>query len=177
MRDARRWRVLAAAVALAGTLTGAGPVAAQRLTPPRFGAVAPASAPPARRDTLGSEVDVVGMGLGAALGGVLGTAAGGLVGFYVSGGNRICGDDTCGFYGGILGALIGEPIGAGVGAHVVNLRRGNPFLDVLGAAATGYLFGFIAAESEAPTWLAVAGLVQIGATVGIERATADARSR
>ncbi len=153
-----------------------GRVASQRLPQPRFAAVPPALVPLARRDTLAPEASGWDVGLGAAMGGLLGTGAGALLGYFAGGGKLLCGDDTCGSQGAILGALAGEPVGMGVGAHLANRRRGNATLDVLGAAAAGYLFAFIAAESQQPAMLVVAGLVQVGATVAIERASGRDRS-
>ncbi len=178
-RPSRRLAIWSAVLAL--TIL-AQPLAlpAQRLPERRFagfdrGAPARLAAPLPAAD--GEEADPFGVGAAALLGGVAGGAAGGLIGYYLSGGSRLCGDDNCGLFGGLLGVLVGEPLGMGIAAHVANGRRGNAVLDVLGAAGTGYLLlaGASGTTRSGATIAAVAA-VQIGVTVAIERSTGRTRS-
>jgi len=79
---------------------------------------------------------VVGSTVGAFVGGFVGFYGLGHVAFVVAGGGT-CGDDACGFIGGLLGAVLGEAVGIGLGAHLGNGRRGDPLSPV--AASLGVL--------------------------------------
>jgi len=170
------------AAILAGILVGgAGRLTAQARSAPRFASpgaqAAPWSPRSGRAVAADSSEDPMAIAAGGLVGGAVGAGVGALAGYYLSGGSTICGDDACGLLGGVLGFLIGEPIGMGLGAHVANAGRGIGALDVLGAAGTGYLLGLVAAQARSPALLGVAVLVQVGATVAIERSTGRARER
>jgi hypothetical protein len=101
---------------------------------PRY--LQPAGMRVVQRASLGSAPlaeDITRSAVGAALGGVVGFYALGLAGFQLSGGGDICGDDACGFVGGVLGAVVGEAIGIGLGAHLGNGGRGDA-LSAIGAS-------------------------------------------
>jgi len=128
-RDAVRRRLLTVAMLL---LAAPGSLRAQVL--PRY--LQPAGIRVVQRASLGSASlaeDITRSAVGAALGGVVGFYALGLAGFQLSGGGDICGDDACGFVGGLLGAVVGEAIGIGLGAHLGNGGRGDA-LSAIGAS-------------------------------------------
>src|SRR5215212_6979961 len=58
-------------------------------------------------------------------GGFIGALAGLAVGqlaYQASGGGRLCGDDSCGLYVGLLATVIAEPVLIPVGVHLANHR-------------------------------------------------------
>jgi hypothetical protein len=116
--------------------------------------------------------DITRSAVGAALGGVAGFCALGLVGFHLSGGGDICGDDPCGFLGGLLGAVLGEAIGIGLGAHVVNGGKGDA-LSAVGASLGVLLLSGMLAQYVEPGEGAVyvVPILQVAGAVWAEVAT------
>jgi hypothetical protein len=153
-------------------VTGAGSLRAQVL--PRH--LQPAGVPAVQRATLDSTSlaeDITRSAVGAALGGVVGFYTLGLAGFYLAGGGDICGDDACGFAGGLLGAVLGEAIGIGLGAHVVNRGRGDA-LSAIGASLGVLLLSGMVAQyvdlGEDAVYLVP--ILQVAGAVWAEVATA-----
>lgn len=156
-----------AAALLAGA---AARISAQRLAPERFAAGRPTGAAPARDSA--APVPSVNLVLGGVAGGIVGGFLGATAGYYLGGGGKQCGDDSCGVLGGVVGFLVGEPLGVGAGVHLGDRARGNALLDVLGAAGVGYLALFASHSDPSGPLLAAAAIAQVGVAVGIERATA-----
>jgi hypothetical protein len=113
--------------------------------------------------------DVILSTVGAGLGGVAGFYLLGLTGFYLTGGSDICGDDACGFAGGILAAVFGEAVGIGIGAHLGAGGRGSP------VAGIGASLGVLIAAGWASQWISlgedaivVVPILQVAAAVTAE---------
>lgn len=167
-------RFLAVAVLLAA---GTGSLRAQVL--PRY--LEPAGAPAVQRGTFDSTplaADITRSAVGAVLGGVVGFYALGLAGYHLGGGGDICGDDACGFVGGLLGAVLGEAIGIGLGAHVADGGRGGA-LSAIGASFGVLLLSGMVAQYLHPGEDAVylVPILQVAGAVWAEVATARSRQR
>jgi hypothetical protein len=122
--------------------------------------------------------DAVLSTIGGALGGVAGFYGLGLVGFHLTGGGEICGDDPCGFLGGIFGALLGEAIGIGLGAHLGGGAKGEPLAPI--AASLGVLIaGGMVAQHLNPgeSMIVVIPVAQVATAVWAELSTARRKSR
>ena len=109
--------------------------------------------------------------LGGAAGAGLAIAASHFA-YQMNGGGRICGDDPCGMYAGLMTLIVLEPILIPVGVHLADQRRGS-----LGGALLASLAGG-AAALYVGNWtnlghgtLILIPLVQILASAVIERAS------
>ncbi len=148
-----------AAALLLGSL--ADPALAQRRPAPRF-TVSHEAKPPRYSpgslsdDTARAPTNAALLG-GAIAGGALGAAVGTGIG-HVAGGDRLCGDDTCGFIYGLYGFALGEAIGLPLGVHLAGGRRGNYALELVAATAVGALVAIPAAKVG---WRAVAFAVPV----------------
>lgn len=127
-----------------------------------------------------SKPDQAGMGrllIGGALGGGLAMAATHLI-YQAHGGGRICGDDPCGLYWGVMSLVLLEPVLIPVGVHLANHRRGSfpaTFFASLVSGAAGLYVANNANLDEG--MLIVVPAVQIIISALIERASETARAR
>jgi hypothetical protein len=115
--------------------------------------------------------------LGGIIGGAAGLYGGALAGYHLSGGDRLCGDDSCGLYAGILGAAVGEMALLPLGVHLANRRRGDYGLDLLASIALGVGGSALASTSDSSVLLIAVPVVQLISVVLIERATSRSRAQ
>lgn len=127
-----------------------------------------------------SKPDQAGMGrllIGGALGGGVAMTATHLI-YQANGGGRICGDDPCGLYWGVMSLVLLEPVLIPVGVHLANHRRGSFaatfFASLVSGAAGLYVANSANLDEE---MLIVVPAVQIIISVLIERASENARER
>ena len=109
--------------------------------------------------------------LGGILGGAAGLLGGGLAGYHLGGGGRLCGDDSCGLYAGVLGAVAGEMALLPLGVHLANHSHGNYGYSLLASVAIGVVGTSAAAKHESGLVLLAVPIVQIVSSILIERAT------
>ena len=109
--------------------------------------------------------------LGGAAGAGLAIAASLFV-YQMNGGGRICGDDPCGMYAGLMTLVVLEPILIPVGVHLGNHRRGSLggtlFASLVSGAAALYVGNW---TDLGPGTLVLVPGVQIVASALIERAS------
>lgn len=110
--------------------------------------------------------------LGALVGGAAGVLVGWYGGFHLTGGSRICGDDPCGFVGGLYGVLLGEFVGIGLGAHLGHGRRGQAGAAIGASFAALLLSGMLTSVIDAgDAWIVLVPAAQITAAVAAELAS------
>jgi hypothetical protein len=98
--------------------------------------------------------------------------------YEANGGGRICGDDPCGMYAGIMSLVLLEPTLIPVGVHLANHRRGSfagTFLASLVTGAAGLYVGSRANLGQ--EMLLVIPAVQVTVSALIERASENNRER
>lgn len=138
--------------------------------------MAPAFAPSGRSGPIeprGSQeaVDVPLLAGGGLAGGAVGLFGGGVLGYTLSGGGRICGDDSCGLLGGVYGAAMGEVVLLPLGVHLANRARGNYGYSLLASAAVGAIGVGLAGATNSTELLLAVPIGQLISSVLIERAT------
>jgi hypothetical protein len=98
--------------------------------------------------------------------------------YQANGGGRICGDDPCGMYAGIMSLVLLQPILIPVGVHLANHRRGSfagTFFASLVTGAAGLYVGSRANLGDG--MLIVIPAVQITISALIERASENGQER
>lgn len=112
----------------------AGTLCAQRLGPAYLHGT---SAVPDQNPRVDRPPDDLGMGLAGLVFGAGGLVAGAYIGSALGGGNRVCGDDPCGFEEAVWGAAAGMSFAIPLGVHLGNHHRGNFGLEVATSLAIG----------------------------------------
>lgn len=108
-------------------------------------------------------------------GGILGGLAAigvGQIAYELGGGGRICGDDPCGLWAGVVSTIILEPVLIPVGVHLANHSQGNVGLAFLASAGAG--IGGLLLDHEArigAPLIVLTPLAQIVVAALVERAT------
>lgn len=109
--------------------------------------------------------------VGGVVGGGVGLGAGALIGGFLGGGDKICGDDPCGFQGAILGAVGGEVALLPLGVHLANGRRGK-YLPALAVSASIAGLGItLAGNGDHGEILVAVPVLQLVSSILIERGT------
>ncbi len=118
----------------------------------------------------------IGGAIGAGVGlGLLGWLAGAMVGVGIG---SVIDCHMCELVGLAWGGLVGETTGLALGVHLGNGRRGNFALDWLTAAAASVAgIGLVAAADGVVLAAVATPILQLGATVAVERATGRSRAR
>jgi hypothetical protein len=155
--------ILLAAVVLAGVRLAA----AQRLTPGFLGA-APRTA---LRDVQAAPPDNAAMTMGGLLGGAVGVVAGGLAGAALGGGDRLCGDDPCGFEEAVWGAAVGMSVMLPLGVHLANHRRGSYGTELVASLVVGAVGLGLSSQSNNGAPLVLVPVGQLVASILIERSS------
>jgi hypothetical protein len=109
--------------------------------------------------------------LGGVIGGGVGLGAGALIGGLLGGGDKICGDDPCGFAEAVFGAVGGEVTLLPLGVHLANRRQGNYLWSLL--ASAGIAAGGIALSGNGDHGevLIAVPVLQLVSSILIERGT------
>jgi hypothetical protein len=158
-----------AVLVFAAALSAPPRVAGQRLAPAYLGATPAARserspAPAGSRDGA--------MVLGGLAGGVVGFFAGGYAGAAAGGGDRVCGDDPCGFEEAIWGATAGVSTFIPLGVHLANGRRGNYGAELAASLVVGVAGLGLAYSSNSGVPLVLVPVGQLVTSMLIERAAA-----
>lgn len=105
------------------------------------------------------------------LGGVLGLAATGVLvraTYELAGGDRICGDDACGFYAALFTSLAAEPFLVPAGVHLANRRRGSYTSAAVASAAIWVGSLIVLSKLDAPgEYIFLVPMAQIVSSVAI----------
>jgi hypothetical protein len=104
--------------------------------------------------------------------GAVGAVALGQVAYQVAGGGRLCGDDDCGLWYGVLATVALEPVLIPVGVHIANHGQGSGGLTFLASAAAGAAGLFLGHAANLDNgFVYLLPVIQIGTAVIVERAT------
>lgn len=156
---------LVIAIALSAPPRAAG----QRLAPAYLGADLPTTS---ERGPVPVGPNDGAMVLGGLAGGVVGFFAGGYAGAMAGGGNRVCGDDPCGFEEAIWGAAAGVSTFIPLGVHFANGRRGSYGAELAASLVVGAVGLGLAYSSNNGVPLLFVPVGQIVTSMLIERAAA-----
>ena len=115
--------------------------------------------------------DPAGMALAGVATGAVAMAASGYIGSALGGGNRICGDDPCGFLEAIYGAAVGISVGIPLGVHLANRGRGSFGTELATSLAIGALGMTLALGANDGVVLLAVPVAQRVASIAIERHT------
>ena len=158
-----------AVIVIAAAVSAPASAAGQRLAPAYLGAGLLMTSDP--HATLAVPRDGA-MVLGGLAGGVVGFFAGGYAGAMAGGGNRVCGDDPCGFEEAVWGAAAGVSTFIPLGVHLANGRHGSYGKDLAASLVIGVAGMSLAYQSNSGVPLLLMPVGQIVASVLIERAAA-----
>lgn len=109
--------------------------------------------------------------VGGVVGGGVGLGAGALIGGVLGGGDKICGDDPCGFQEAILGAIGGEVALLPLGVHLANGRRGKYLPALAASAAIAGLGIALAGNGDHGEVMIAVPVLQLVSSILIERGT------
>jgi hypothetical protein len=111
------------------------------------------------------------MTLGGLLGGAVGVVAGGLAGAALGGGDRLCGDDPCGFEEAVWGAAVGMSVMLPLGVHLANHRRGSYGTELVASLVVGAVGLGLSSQSNNGAPLVLVPVGQLVASILIERSS------
>lgn len=109
--------------------------------------------------------------VGGVVGGGVGLGAGALIGGVLGGGDKICGDDPCGFQEAILGAIGGEVALLPLGVHLANGRRGKYLPALAASAAIAGLGIALSGNGDRGEVMIAVPVLQLVSSILIERGT------